>query len=226
MRRLLPPSLILLVSLLVSPAFAGTTIDLSAEASLPAANDRLRAMVYAEASGNDPASLARQVNESISEALRVIKGKPGVTVKTGLQNSYPVYGNNRRIEGWRMHSELLLESAEASTLSELLGRLQQMKLALGNLTQFPAEATRQAVEEAATRAAIQAFQRRAEIIAASLGKAYRIKQLNIQQANNLPPPMPLRATRSLMMADAAPAPIEAGDSTLSVTINGQIELLD
>ena len=220
------PFLALLASLVFSTAFAGTTIDLSAEASLPAANDLLKAVVYSEANGSDPAEIARRVNQEIAEALRLIRNKPSVTVKTGNQHTYPVYGNNRRIDGWRMHSELLLESKDLATLSELLGRLQQMKLALGNVTQLPSSGTRLEIEEAATREAIKAFERRAGVIAQAMGKPYRIKQLNIQQAGSFPPVMPMRAARAMLAADAAPPPIEAGESTLTVSISGQIELND
>jgi uncharacterized protein YggE len=39
--------------------------------------------------------------------------------------------------------------------------------------------------------------------------------------------MPLaRSSANLMAAEAIAAPIEAGDSTVSVSVNGQIELLE
>ena len=227
MRR---PALILfplLASLLLPFAVrAGTSIDLMAEASLPAANDLIRAVVYAEASGSDAADVARRVNQEIAEGLRLAKSKPGITVKTGNQQTYPIYAKDRRIDSWRMHAEFLLESRDVAMLSELLGRLQQMKLALGNISQSPSDATRREVEESATRDAIKAFERRAGIVASTLGKAYKIKSLSIQQAGSMPPPMPMRAARAMLMADAAPAPIEAGESTLTVTVSGQIELTD
>lgn len=215
-----------LAGLFLSSAYAGPTIDLSAEASLPAANDLVRAVVYSEANGSDPAEVAHRVNQEISEALHLIKSKSVVSVKSGNQHTYPVYGNNRRIEGWRMHAELLLESRDIATLSELLGRLQMMKLALGNVSQSPSESTRREVEEAATREAIKAFERRATVIAQALGKSYRLKQLNIQQAGSFPPVLQVRVARSMMAAEALPSPVEAGESTLTVSISGQIELTD
>jgi uncharacterized protein YggE len=51
--------------------------------------------------------------------------------------------------------------------------------------------------------------------------------MSIQQAGQQMPVMAMRAGRAAMMAaDAAPAPLETGESTLSVNINGQIELAD
>ena len=217
---------LLFTTFLMPAAWAGPTIDLAAEASRPASNDLVRAVVFAEASGSEPAELARRINQDIGEALRQIKAQAGISVRTGNQNSYPVYGNNRRIDSWRMHAELLLESKDVAALSSLLGRLQQMKLGLGQVSQLPSEATRLAVEEEATRDALKAFERRAAVIASSLGKSYRIKHMSIQQAGQQVPVMAMRASRAVMMADAAPAPLEAGESTLTVSISGQIEIAD
>ena len=50
-------------TLLATAAQAGPLIELSAEASRPAANDLLRASVYGESSGSNPAELARKIEE-------------------------------------------------------------------------------------------------------------------------------------------------------------------
>lgn len=208
-----------------APVFAGTTVDLSAEASRPAANDMIRASIYSEANGSNPAELARRVNQDIGEALKIIRARSSVTVKTGQQSTFPVYGQGRKIENWRMRSELVLESRDQGTMSELIGQLQQMKLALGELSQMPAPETRRKVEDDTMRDAIQAFQARAAVIGQQLGKTWRIKHLSVQQGGGVPMPM-FKAARGVMMAEAAPAPMEAGESQLTTTISGQIELAD
>lgn len=207
------------------PVWAGTLVELSAEASRPAVNDLIRVSVYAEASDSNPGELARRVNGEIAQALKVAKAKPEITVKSGGQNSYPVYAQNRKLESWRMRSELIIESRDAAAVSELLGQLQQQRLAVGALQQLPAPETRRQVEDETTRAALLAFEARARLVAGVLGKPYKIKQLNIQQSGGMQPPMPmLRA--SAMSMEAAPAPLEAGTTQLTTTIGGQIELGD
>lgn len=207
-------------------ATAGTLIELSAEASRPAANDLIQAQVYAEANAGNPAEVARQVNRDLGEALQMIKKTSGVTVKSGNQNTYPIYGNGRRIEGWRMRADLLLESKDSAAISELLARLQQMKLALGNVSQMPSPATRKEVEAGVTRDAIRAFEAKAAVIAETLGKSYRIKRLSIQQSGFAQPMPMLRAARMEMASAMAPTPIEAGESQVSTTVSGEIELAD
>jgi predicted secreted protein len=212
--------------LMFSPAFAGTLIELSAEASRSAANDQVRAVVFSEATGANPSEVSRRVNQEIAEALKVIKAKSGITVKSGQQSTYPVYAKEQKIEGWRMRSELILESKDLGAVSDLLGKLQQMKLAVGNVSQMPSAETRRQVEDETTRDAIRAFQSRAAVVADQLGKKWKIKEMNIQQSGQSPQPM-MRAARGVaMMAEAAPAPLEAGESQLTTSIHGQIELAD
>ncbi len=216
---------LLIGSLLSAAALAGTTVDLTAEASRPAANDMVRATVFAEANGSNPADLARRVNQDIAEGLKVIKSKPGISVKSGRQSTFPVYGQGQKIEGWRMHSELVLESRDAAAVSELLGQLQQMRLAVSGVSQLPTPETRRKVEDEATREAIGAFRQRAAVVAEVFGKPYTIRHLSIQQSGQMPPMPMLRASRAAL-ADAAPPPLEAGESLLTTNVSGQIELAD
>lgn len=214
------------VLMLSAPVFAGAIIDLSAEASRPASNDMVRVSVYREASGENPAELAQQVNQEVSAALRVIKLKSGVTVKTGQQSTYPVYGKDRKINAWRMRSELIIESKDLSAVSTLLGELQQMQMAVGHVNQMPSPETRRKVEDATTGDAIKAFQARAAVVAEQLGKRWKIKQLNIQHGTHFPQPLMRSVSAGTMAESAMPAPLEAGESQLTTNIHGQIELAD
>lgn len=224
-KALITPIALLLGALLSSAATAGVTVDLTAEASRQAANDMVRATVYAEASGNTPADLARRVNHDIAEALKTIKAKPGIAVKSGRQSTFPVYAQNQKIDSWRMHSELVLESRDAAAVSELLGQLQQMRLAVSSVNQLPTPETRRKVEDEATREAIAAFRQRAAVVADVLGKPYKIRHLSVQQSGQMPPTPMLRASRA-MAAEAAPLPLEAGESLITTNVSGQIELAD
>lgn len=208
------------------PAQAGALIDLAAEASRPAVNDMVRATVYSEVNGSNPAELARRVNADVAEAIKLIRGHAGLVVKSGQQSTYPVYGPSRKIDNWRMRSELIIESRDPATVSEVLGKLQQMRLVVGDLTQMPSPETRRKVEDEAMREAIQAFQNRAAVVADQLGKSWKVKQMTIQQGGGMPIPM-MRASRGMaMVAEAAPMPVEAGESLISTQVRGQIELAD
>lgn len=206
-------------------AWAGTVVELSASASRPAANDRFHAQLYLEASAADAAEVANRLNRELGEALRSARQARNVTVRSGNQQAYPVFNREQKIESWRMRGELLLEAGDPAALSAAVTALQQQRLALSGIGQQPAPATRKQAEEGATEDAIRAFEMRAGQIAKTLGKAYKIKRLSIAQENMAPPL--LRGVAMAMEAKArAPMPLEAGESQVSVSVHGEIELAD
>lgn len=221
----------LLLMVLATPAPAAasdeapiTTVELSAEAERPAANDLARASVFAEASGATPAEPAGRVNKLISDALKTARTYAKVRAQSGATHTYPIYGKGARIEAWRMRSELTLESRDSAALSELLGKL-QTSLGVANLIMLPSPETRKQAENEAIIEAIAAFRERARTVADALRKDYRIKQLSIGSGGR-PPAQPRMRSAALASADAAPMPIEAGETLIRATISGQIELTD
>ncbi|WP_332674765.1 SIMPL domain-containing protein [Aromatoleum sp.] len=199
------------------------TVELSAEASRPAPNDMAIANAYFEASGTDPAKLADHVNGTVASALEEIRRSPDIKVKTAGTGTYPVYGKDgRRIETWRMRSELQLESRNLPALAKLLGKL-PASLAVSGLVMQPAPETRKNVADQVATDALRAFQVRAKTIADTLGRAYRIRQLSIGYGGG----QPIRPMKSMAFrAEAAPMPIEAGETEIVVTVNGTVELTD
>ncbi len=226
-RSLLLLAFLSLPALAAEPAKpAGTLIDFRVDVQKPVANDLGRASAYAEMTGADPADVARKIKAAIADGLATAKAQPGVTVKSGGTHTWPVYGKGgRTIEGWRMRSELLLESRDAAALSTAVGKLQGT-LAIGNIHFAPAPETRRQAEDDATLEAIESFNAKAARIAATLKKPYRIRQLSVNGGGNFPQPYPAARGVAMPAAEAAPMPIEAGESNVTVNVSGQIELLD
>ncbi|MBI4741277.1 MAG: SIMPL domain-containing protein [Betaproteobacteria bacterium] len=221
-----PPTLFLLplLAALAAPAGAATVIELSAEASRAAANDLARATVFAEAVGATPGELSKRVNAMVADGLKTAKGYADIKTQSAGTYTYPVYAKGGKIESWRMRSELAIESGDTAALSELLGKL-QATLGVGNLTMLPAPETRKKAENEAILDAITAFRSRAKLVADALGKPYRIKQLAINSSGR-PPVAPMIRAGAAYAADAAPMPIEGGDSQIGASVSGQIELVD
>ncbi len=217
------PLLVWLVALPAPAAPAsGTSIDLTAEASRPAANDLARATVFAEAAGATPSELAKRVNGLITDGLKTARAYSNVRIQSGATYTYPVYARSGKIESWRMRSDLALESTDPAALSELLGKLQG-SLGVANLSMLPAPETRQKSENEATLDAITAFRARAKLIADAFGKPFRIKHLTINSSGR-PPPLPMMRAATLAASDAAAMPIEAGETLVTTSVSGQIEL--
>lgn len=201
------------------------TAELSAQASRPAPNDLAIAQLYAEQSGADAGAVARQVNRNIAAAIETARPYADIKLQSAGTSTWPVYAKNGgRIEAWRMRSEIRLETRNTAALSELVGKLQG-SLAVSSITMQPADETRRKVADEATVEALKAFEQRAELVASTLGKKHRIHRLSVSESGAHPPIFP-KMRASAMMAEAVPAPIEGGESDVSITVSGSIELLD
>lgn len=199
------------------------TIELSAEANRTAANDLARATVYAEAADTAPGDLARKVNGAIAQALATSKAFTSVKTQSGGSRTWPSYDKAGKINGWHMRSELQLESRDMAALSELLGKL-QTSLAVSQIALMPAPETRKKAEDGAMLDAIAAFQARARLVAESLHKPWRLKELHINTGAGPRQNFFPMVRAAAMAADAMP--VEAGDSQVTASVTGQIELAD
>jgi predicted secreted protein len=197
-------------------------IDLSAQARQLVANDLALATVYIELQAASPAAVAKEVNAKTACALQTARAYPTVKTQSAGTTSWPVYDKDgRRIIAWRMRSELKLESHQVEEVSALLGRLEEQDVHIGQVVLEPAPQTRLQAENAATIAALQAFQNKAKLVAQAMNKSYRIRQMSINagQPEGGPPLLRMKA----LAADAS-APMAAGESAITVLITGQIEL--
>jgi predicted secreted protein len=209
------------------PPAEAQTIEFSTESSQPAPNDLAVAVLFAEHSAADAAAVARVVNQRIAAALASAREVAEVKAQSAGTSTWPVYEKDGqgRISAWRMRSEIRLESRNLAAMSALVGTL-QTELALAQVSMQPAPETRRKAADEATVAAIRSFEQRAALIAATLGKRYRIRHLSIGDSGVQPPPYPRLRAAPAMMAEAAPAPLEGGESQIGVNVSGRIELID
>lgn len=205
-----------------SPAQA---IDFQSEVSRVLPNDQLHAVLYIERNDKDPAQLARSLATTMNSALGKARGWPAVKVAGGSQSSWPVYGRNNHLDGWRGRAELLLDSRDFKAAADALAALQDT-LQLQDIRYEVSEETRSQTEAAMTREAIQAFRARAEIIRNAWGASgYQLERLSLGNAGGQPRP-PMAMMMRAAMADAAPITPELspGETRLTVTANGSIRL--
>ena len=121
----------------VAPAAENTprynSVELQAEAQREVQNDLLNAVLFVELNDAIPAALANAVNKSVNEALRIAKEYKTVRVRSGNNQSYPVYAKGNVLQGWRSRAEIRLESRDLEAASALIGKL-QASMQLGNLS--------------------------------------------------------------------------------------------
>ena len=202
------------------------TVTLQADAQREMQNDLLNATLFVEVNDATPAGVANAVNKSVNEALRVAKEHKAVRVRSGNNQTYPVYSKANQLQGWRGRGEIRLESRDFEAASALIGKLQS-GMQLGGIQFTVAPESRRAVENELITEAIAAFKARAEIAKAALGgRGYKLQNLNVSSGRSLPP-QPYMAMARAQAAPEVTAPnLEVGLSMITVNANGSIEILE
>lgn len=202
------------------------TVTLQADAQREVQNDLLNATLFVEVNDATPAGVANAVNKSINEALRVAKEYKGVRVRSGNNQTYPVYSKANQLQGWRGRGEMRLESKDFEAASALIGKLQS-SLQLGGIQFTVAPESRRAAENELITEAIAAFKARAEIAKTALGgRSYKLQNLNVASGRNVTSQPYMAMARAQAAAEVAPPNLEAGISLITVDANGSIEILE
>ena len=199
-------------------------VRLEADAAAEVPNDLMRVTLAVEHEARDAAALPPLVNADMRWALDLARQRPKVKAQSGGYTTQPEYASGR-IVGWRAIQELELESENFGEVTALATDLQQ-KLQVRGMEFAPTRATRLRVENELTAAALQAFAAKAKLITTTMGAArYEVVEVNVGGA---PVYKSQRGAEMAMMraADAAAPPIavDGGTATLTVTVNGQIQL--
>jgi predicted secreted protein len=202
------------------------TVELQAEAQREVQNDLLNATLFVELNDASPAALANAVNKSVNEALRIAKEYKSVRVRSGNNQTYPVYAKANVLQGWRGRAEIRIESKDFEAASALIGRL-QANMQLGNLSFSVSPEARRTVENELITEAIGAFKARAEIVKTALaGRGYKLQRLNVANGYNAPQPRLAMARLASSAAEVAAPNLEAGVSVVTVSTSGAIEVLE
>jgi predicted secreted protein len=202
------------------------TVELQAEVQREVQNDLLNASLYVELNDPSPAALANAINKSVNEALRIAKEYKGVRVRSGNNQTYPVYAKGNILQGWRGRAEIRIESKDFEAASALIGKL-QTGMQLGNMAFSVSPEARRSVENELIAEAIGAFKARAEIVKAALaGRGYKLQRLNVANGYNAPQPRMAVARMAASAQEVAAPNLEAGVSVVTVTASGAIEVLE
>jgi len=196
-------------------------ITVSASASSDVANDRMHAVMRAEADNPDAARAATEVNARMARALARAKSFSGVEAATAGYSSYQISEPNKPMR-WRVSQTLVLESSDFVGLSALVSALQGTDgLLLSGLSFSVKPATRRTAEDALTRQAIGSWQQRAENAAKAFGaNGWRAGRVTIQ-TNDYGRPQPMLKAQGMAPASVAPVSAEGGTSEVAVTVSGE-----
>jgi len=207
-------------------AVAEDQVSFQVEVGREVGNDRMLAILNATAEEKKPADLADRINSTMAWALDQARANKQVTLRSGSYQTYPVYGDNRKIVRWRGRQELQLESQDVDQLSQLVGTLQS-QLQMQSMQFSVSHDRRQQVENELIEQALEAYQARAEIVRKSLGaKTYKLLDINIHSAGRSPViPMRAEAVSTMSRSSVSKPALEQGTSRVDVQVSGKIRLL-
>lgn len=187
-------------------------------------NDTLVAIMYHERSGQQPTTMADDVNRTIAWVVDLAKKNSAIKIQTLNYRQQPLY-RNQTVTGWKVRQSIRLESTDTTALSTLLGELQQ-RLSVASLRYTVSPNVRKEVEDALIVRALDRFRRRGKLISGELERpGYRIVDIDIATSSESPAPVRMRAV-SAMAESSSPAPptLEAGVQSVTVQVSGSIEL--
>ncbi len=218
-----------LLTAMISSAHAEPTgydqLSFQTEIKEDVANDEVRASLYKKAQAADSKSLATTLNTSINRALAIAKRYPTVSVSTGQQSTYPRYDKNDKIIGWTGQANIDIKSTDFTATSQLIADLQET-LVMNNLNFGVSEIKQSTLEQKLMTEASRAFQQQAKNLTRAWdARGYRVVTVNLNTGNNNYPRPMYSSMRAADAESSVPSQnFESGNSTVSVTANGTIEL--
>jgi predicted secreted protein len=201
-------------------------LSLSAQASTDVPQDVIHITMFYEEEAKDPGSLTAHLNQRADAALAQAKGVARVTARTGAFSVYPSTDRDGKISAWRGRTEVVLESHDFPAASKLAGQLGNLMQVANVEFSLSPEAQREA-EQKLTSEAIRSFRTRADEAAKAFGYgAYTIRDVNVGSGHNVQPfpRMMALAAAPAMDAKVAPISVEGGKATVTVTVNGSVQM--
>jgi len=202
-------------------------LTLGASAAVEVQYDVIAMTLAATREGSDASAVQAQLRQAIDGALSEARKsqRPGqLDVRTGAFSLTPRYGSRgAQITGWIGTGEVVLEGRDMAAIAQVAGRLSTVTVA--RVGYALSRETRERVEADAVTQAITRFRARAGDYAKQFGfNGYTVREVNVGTAD---PVIMQSMVRQRMVANAAAEesiPVEAGKATVTVNVNGSVQM--
>jgi predicted secreted protein len=210
-----------------APAPQGV-VRLSSSASVEVTKDLLTIAFGTTREGADAAAVQAQLKQALDAALAEAKkaARAGqVDVQTGNFSLSPRYTNKGVPSGWQGSAELIVEGRDMQAIGQLSGRI--TTLTISRVGYNLSRELREKVEGEVSARAIASYRAKADNVAKQFGySSYLIREVDVSSSE---PPMPRPMASMQMKSMAASAddalPVEPGKGTVSVVVNGTVQML-
>ena len=222
-------SILLFASASFASDIKGTVISLSAEATMEVPNDEVIISFRVEERGKKLEALRKRVNQMSATIKKSLAKEKGVKLQTSSRRVDPVWHSGtypRKRDGWVVVQTGTITSKNLDEVPRWLDIIEHAGAKLQGLSFRISDSVHRATQETLRVQAIKMFQNKARTVAGALGaKYFHILDLNTESSSPSYPmyrrEMPYMS--KMMASDAAPA-LSSGDSRISVSVNGDIEV--
>lgn len=202
-------------------------LQLAATCTLEVQQDLLVLQLSTTREGADPAQVQAQLKTALDAALTEARksAQPGqMDLRTGNFSLYPRHSRDGRISSWQGTAELVLEGRDFARITQTAGRIQSMTM--GGVSFGLSREQRAKVETEAQALAIERFKAKAAELAKGFGfTGWSLREVAVQSNDHGMPPRPRMMAMEAKAASADMAvPVEAGKSTVVVTVSGTVQL--
>jgi predicted secreted protein len=202
-------------------------VSLQSTGTVEVQQDLLSIAMNTTKDGADSAVVQTQLKAALDAALAEAKktAQPSqMDVRTGAFSLYPRYGRDGKINGWQGSTELVLEGRDFARISAAAGKIST--LTLGQVSFGLSREARAKVEGEAQTLAIERFKTKATEISKNFGfSGYSIREVNVNANDQgFAPRGRMEMMQAKTMSSDTPVPVEAGRSTVVVTVNGSVQM--
>jgi predicted secreted protein len=202
-------------------------LTLAASAAVDVQYDVISMTLSTTREGSDASAVQSQLRQAIDAALTEARKaqRPGqIDVRTGAFSLTPRYGNRgATITGWVGTGEVVLEGRDMAGIAQVAGRLGTVTVA--RVGYALSRETRERIEADAVAQAITRFRARAGDYAKQFGfSAYTVREVNVGTADPVIVQPMMRQRMVANEAADASIPVEAGKATVTVTVNGSVQM--
>ncbi|SHM87142.1 SIMPL domain-containing protein [Rhizobacter sp. OV335] len=218
-------------ALAAEPALANepplqNVVSLSASATVEVNKDLLNVTLSTTREGTDAGTVQAQLKQALDAALAEAKrvAKPGdIEVHTGNFSLFPRYSQKGGINGWQGTAELVVEGKDIPGIAALTAKISTLTIARvgSNLSREQ----REKVEADVAAQAIARYRAKAAEYAKQFGfSSYVLREVNI--GSNEPvmyAAAPMARMKTMGAADES-LPVELGKGSVTVSVNGSVQM--
>lgn len=209
-----------------APVQPQNVLQLTATGAVDVQQDLLMLTLTTTREGADAAAVQNQLKTALDTALTEARkaALPGqLDVRTGNFSLSPRYARDGKVSGWSGSAELVLEGRDFARITGTAAKIQTMTM--GGVGFGLSREQRAKVEGEAQSMAIERFKAKAGELAKGFGfSGYTLREVSVN-SNDQGYPRPRMMAMELKAAQSdAPVPVEAGKSSVVVTVSGSVQL--